>query len=110
MRLGRTVITYRSCVRWSAVAALTAAGLLTGGSLANVLLPTAAAASLVALVWAAFTLRVIRLAPACPGPGGGPGPGSAGVREPRRPGPCPPGGAIALPLPDDPPGGAAALA
>ncbi|GHE38838.1 hypothetical protein GCM10018771_19080 [Streptomyces cellulosae] len=88
-RLGRTVLTYRGCARWSAVAAVTAAGLLIGGGLADVLLPAGSAAAVVALVWTAFTLRVIRLAPACPGPGGGPGPGEAGVREPRRPGPCP---------------------
>ncbi|MFF7597746.1 hypothetical protein [Streptomyces mirabilis] len=55
------------------------------------------------------TLRVIRMAPACPG-SGGPGPGGACVREPRRPHPAPPGGAIGLPLPEDPPNGAAALA
>ncbi len=110
VRLGRTVLTYRGCVRWSAVAGLAASGLLAGGAITGLLLPGGAAATLVALVWAAFTLRVIRLAPACPGPDGGPGPGGAGVREPRRPGPCPPGGAIALPRPEDPSGGAAALA
>ncbi|MES4825757.1 hypothetical protein [Streptomyces anthocyanicus] len=109
MRLGRTVLTYGGCLRWSVAAAVAAAGLLAGGGLADVLLPATAAAVLIALVWAGFTLRVIRLASACPDPGG-PGPGGAGVREPRRPGPCPPGGAIALPLPEDPPGGAAALA
>ncbi|WP_151483791.1 hypothetical protein [Streptomyces albicerus] len=103
-------MTYRGCFRWSLAAVAAVAGLLTGGAAADVLLPTGSAAALVTLGWAASTLRVIRLAAACPGPSGGSGPGGAGVREPRRPKPCPPDGAIALPLPEDPPGGTAALA
>ncbi|MFE2432446.1 hypothetical protein ACFXJ5_37715 [Streptomyces sp. NPDC059373] len=98
-------------MRWSAAAAAVVAGLLIGGAITGVLLPTGTSAATVALVWAAFSLRALRLAPACPSPGGGgAGPGGAGVREPRRPKPCPPGGAIALQLPEGPPDGAAALA
>jgi len=104
------VVTYQGCFRWSLVVSMAIAGLLTGGGIAAVLLPTGMAAGFIALIRLAFTLRVIRLASACPAPGGGPGPGGAGVREPRRPKPSPPSGAIALPLPEDPPGGAAALA
>ncbi|WP_225859529.1 hypothetical protein, partial [Streptomyces albicerus] len=37
--LGRTVLTYRGCLRWSAAAAIAAAGLLIGGGLAGVLGP-----------------------------------------------------------------------
>ena len=111
VRLGRTVLTYRSCMRWSAAAAAVVAGLPIGGVIAGLLLPTGTAAAAVALVWAAFSLRVLRLVPSCPGPGpGGAGPGGAGLRDPRRPKPCPPGGAIALSLPEDPPTGASPLA
>ncbi|WP_351228686.1 hypothetical protein [Streptomyces sp. NPDC002133] len=108
LRLGRTVLTYRGCVRWSAATTLAVAGLLIGGGITGAVLVTGTAAGAIGLGWAAFTLRMIRLAPSCPGPGGGSGPGGTGVREPRRPRPTPPGGAIALPLPDSPPGGAAA--
>lgn len=94
-------------MRWSLAAPAAVVGLLIGGSVAEVLVPTGAGAAFVVLVWAAFTLRVIRLAPACPAPGGGPGPGGTGVREPRRPMPAPPAGTIALPLPEDPAAGAA---
>ncbi|MBT2419382.1 hypothetical protein J7F01_32940 [Streptomyces sp. ISL-22] len=110
VRLGRTVVTYRGCFRWSLVAFAAVAGLFTGGAAASVLLPTGMAAAVVALVWGAFTLRVLRLAPPCGSPGSGPGPGGAGVREPRRPKPGPPGDVIALHLPEDPSGGTAALA
>ncbi|GFN02183.1 hypothetical protein ACTFBT_05035 [Streptomyces microflavus] len=105
--MGRTVITYRACMRWSLVAPAAVVGLLIGGSVAEVLVPTGTGAAFVVLVWAAFTLRVIRLAPACPAPSGGPGPGGTGVREPRRPMPAPPAGTIALPLPENPAAGAA---
>lgn len=104
------MITYRGCFRWSLIVVAAVAGLLTGGGIAQVITWTGVAAATMAVLWLAFTLRVIRLAPACPAPGGGPGPGGAGVREPRRPMPHPPGGSIALPLPKDPPDSAAALA
>ncbi|MET7620390.1 hypothetical protein [Streptomyces sp. NPDC005408] len=107
--LGRTVVTYRGCFRRFLWGVAAVAGLLIGGGVAGVLAATGAAAGVIVLVWLAATVRVLRLAPSCGGPGG-PGPGGAGVREPRRPKPCPPGGAIALPLPEDPPDGAAAIA
>ncbi|MER5536729.1 hypothetical protein [Streptomyces mirabilis] len=77
-------------------------GLLIGGAIAEVLVPTGAGAAFLALTWTAFTLRVIRLDPACLSPGGGSGPGGAGVSEPRRPKPALPTGTMALSLPDDP--------
>ncbi|WP_190087744.1 hypothetical protein [Streptomyces melanogenes] len=102
-------MTYLGCFRWSLAAWVAVAGLLVGGGVAGVLLPTGAAASVVALVWLALTVRVLRRATACPGPGGGFGPGAGGVREPRRPNPSPPGGAVALALPEDPSGGVVSL-
>ncbi|MZD04471.1 hypothetical protein GTW43_05165 [Streptomyces sp. SID5785] len=83
------------------------AGLLVGGAVAGLLPATGTGAAFVTLVWAACTLRVLRLDPACPAPGGAPGPGGAGLREPRRPKPVPPSGAIALALPEGPVAGAA---
>ncbi|NUR31989.1 MAG: hypothetical protein HOV83_40130 [Catenulispora sp.] len=106
--LGRTVMTYRGCLRRAMYVVVSVAGLLLGGGLAGVLLETGSAAAVLAIVWLAVTVRVLRAAPVRGG--GGPGPGGAGVREPRHPLPGPPGDAIALPLPEDPPGGAAALA
>jgi hypothetical protein len=103
------VITCRGGLRRLLAALTVMAGLLIGGGVAQVLLPAGAAAAGTGLIWLAFTLRVIRLAPACPAPGGGPGPWGGAVREPRRPDPSlPPGGRIALRLPEDPPGGATA--
>lgn len=110
VRVGRTVVTFRGRLGGFLVASAVVAGLLAGGGAAGVLLPTGTAATAMRLVWAAFTLRVIRLTPACSSPGGDSGPGGAGVREPRRPKPFPPAGAIALPLPQVPPDGTAALA
>ncbi|WP_149829084.1 hypothetical protein [Streptomyces tailanensis] len=109
MRAGRTVVTYRGCFRWLLVVVAAVAGLLAAGMATGLLLPTGAAAGGVVLVWAVATMRVIRLAPTCGWPGGA-GPGGSGTREPRRPKPGPPEDAISLPLPEDPPGGAAALA
>ncbi|NUR05223.1 MAG: hypothetical protein HOY79_54590 [Streptomyces sp.] len=79
------------------------AGLLLGGGLAGVLLPTGSAAAVVTLVWSAVSVRVLRLDTAHGG--GWSGPGGAGVREPRRPLPGPPGDAVALLLPENPSGG-----
>ncbi|WP_461085005.1 hypothetical protein [Streptomyces deserti] len=104
------MVTYRGCFRWSLVACTAVAGLFTGGATAGVPLPTGVAAAVVALVWGAFTLRVLRLAPSCGSPGSGLGPGGAGVREPRRPKPGAPGDVITLRLPEDPSGRTAALA
>ncbi len=109
-KLGRTVATYRGCLRRSLSVSAAMAGLLLGGALAGVLLPTGAAAAVLALLWVVTTVRVVRLVPSCGSLDGGPGPGGAGVREPRRPKPCPPSGAVSLPMPKDPPDGAAALA
>ncbi|WP_143676550.1 hypothetical protein [Streptomyces sp. TLI_146] len=102
-------MTYLGCSRWSLAVWVAVAGLLAGGGAAGVLLPTGAAAGLVAVVWLAMTVRVLRLTPTCPGPGGGFGPGAGGVREPRRPHPSPPGGAVALALPEDPSSGVVSL-
>ncbi len=108
VRLGRTVITYRGCFRWSLLVSAAVAGLSAGGGAAGVLLLTWPVATVTALGWLALTLRLVRLGPSRAGPALGPG--GAGVREPRRPKPRPPSGGIALPLPEDPPGGTAAHA
>jgi hypothetical protein len=60
--------------------------------------PLAGAAVVVLLLAVAAVRRLLRAAPV-PGPGGTPGGGTAGVREPRRPAPSPPAGALALPVP-----------
>ncbi|WP_147450854.1 hypothetical protein [Streptomyces hoynatensis] len=110
VRLGRTVLTYRSCLHWSVAAAAAAVVLLGAGAVVGLVLPLGAAAVVVVLVWLLAALRVLRLDAACPAPGGGPGPGGAGLREPRRPKPHPPAGVVGLPLPDGGKSGAAALA
>ncbi|MFF1691255.1 MULTISPECIES: hypothetical protein [unclassified Streptomyces] len=107
-RLGRTVVTYRSCLRLTVAAWASVVALLVAATASGLLLPLGTAAGLVTLAWMATALRVLRLAPTSPGPGGGPGPGGAGVREPRRPGPHPPADAIGLLLPEDLQGGTAA--
>jgi hypothetical protein len=110
-RLGRTVVTFRGCLRWSLSALAVALALVTGGALVGMFVPAAGAAGLLVVVRLATAVRIVRLALSCSGPeGGGPGPEGAGVREPRRPRPGPPGDAVGLPLPEDAPGGVAALA
>jgi hypothetical protein len=83
------------------------AALLTAGGLSGRALLSGAVAVLVTLVWLGTAVRFLRLEPS--GPGGQP-PGGTGVREPRRPTPRPPSGAIALPVPDEPPDDAVAWA
>jgi hypothetical protein len=60
--------------------------------------PLASAAVVVLMLVVALVRRLRRAVPV-PGPGGTAGGGTAGVREPRRPHPAPPSGALALPVP-----------
>ncbi|MFI1393388.1 hypothetical protein [Streptomyces sp. NPDC020681] len=108
-RFGRSVLTYRFCLRRSVAALVVVAALLVAGGVSGALLPTGAAAVVVTLAWMVSALRVLRLDAAAPGPGGGPGGDGAGVREPRRPRPGRPSDIVSLPLPEDPPGGSSAI-
>ncbi len=101
-------VSYRGGTRGPMFAALLAAG---GGTVAGVFVGAVAATAVVMLVvfgWLAWSLRLRRLTAggALPPPGGG----TAGVREPRRPRPRPPAGAIALAAPMEPPDEAVAFA
>ncbi|WP_406011632.1 hypothetical protein OG440_39915 (plasmid) [Streptomyces sp. NBC_00637] len=105
-RLGRTVITYRLCMRRTAAAWLLVVALVVAGGALGLLPVLGAVAAAVVLGWAAGALRVLRLDPVCPDTGGA-GPGGMGVREPRRPKPVLPQDRISRPLPERPDDGAA---
>jgi hypothetical protein len=57
-----------------------------------------AVAGVLAVLWLVGTVRMLRVVGLRPRGPGGRGPGPAGVREPRRPKPPAPAGALALPL------------
>lgn len=80
-----------------------AAALLAGGALSGHLESALVAAGALVTGWALGCVRVVRMTVLGPDGSGGPDGGTAGVREPRRPRPRPPAGAIALPVPIDPP-------
>jgi len=99
-------VAYRGGWRGPVAAAAAAGVLVATGLIAGRLLLGSAAAGMVAVIWLAWAWRLLRVVPPEPCGGGGP----AGTREPRRPKPRPPAGAIALPIPEDPPDDVVALA
>lgn len=107
-RLPALGVSYRGGARGPMFAALLAAG---AGTVAGMFLGPIAATAVVTLVvlgWLGWSLRLLKLtAGGAPPPLGG---GTAGAREPRRPQPRPPAGAVALAVPIEPPDEAVAFA